>query len=398
MAASAAGQQQRHVALIVETSIHYGRQVLEGVTRYLRSHEPWSVFLEQRELWTSPPTWLRTWRGDGVICRKTTASLAHMLTKRGIALVDLNDQQVVAAGATVPRIESDQRQIGIVAATHLLERGFKRFAFCGFGDQAWSTRRREGFVVRLAEAGVSGCEVWESPWIGPRARAWEAEQARIGKWIESLPKPIGLMACNDMRGQHVLDACGRVGIAVPEQVAVVGCDDDAILCNLCRPPLSSVIPNAERVGYEAAALLDRLMSGGRGAKKAEAEVLIEPIGVRARQSSDVLAIDDAAVASSLRFIRERACNGVSMKEVVRNATMSRSALERKFRQYVGHSPQAEIRAVQLKRVKELLAETDLPLSRIAGLAGFEHAEYLSVMFKRETGQTPGAYRAGAQGE
>ncbi|MDB5302753.1 MAG: xylR [Phycisphaerales bacterium] len=377
-----------HVALIVETSIHYGRQVLQGITRYLRSHRTWSVFLEQRELWSSPPPWLRNWRGDGVICRKTSPQLARMLAKAKIPLVDLSDQ---GPPMGAPRIESDHRAMGVAAADHLLERGFTRFAYCGFSDQAWAVRRKEGFIARLAERAMN-CDVWESPWTGPGAHPWEREQGQIGRWLAGLPRPVGVMACNDMRGQHVLDACQRTGLAVPEEVAVIGVDDDAVLCNLCHPPLSSVVPNAERVGYESAALLEKLMAGGRAPA---GPLLIEPLGVTTRQSSDVLAIDDPVVAATVRFIRERACEGCGMKDVLRHAPLSRSLLERRFRQYLGRSPQAEIRAVQLKRVRQLLAESDLPLEQIAALAGYAHPEYMCVVFKRETGQTPGQYRAAA---
>jgi LacI family transcriptional regulator len=380
-----------HVALIVETSIHYGRQILRGITRYLRSHQPWSVFLEQRELWTAPPQWLRNWHGDGVICRKTTPELAEMLARTNVPLVDVSDCDP-ALGA--PRISSDDQAIGRLAADHLLERGFRHFAFAGFSGQVWSLGRRAGFIARLAERGYDA-KTFESPWIGPEARSWEREQQQIARWLTGLPRPLGLMACNDQRGQHVLDACQRLGVDVPEQVAVIGCDDDAVLCNLCHPPLSSVVPNPERVGYEAAALLGRLMSGDAAPTQ---PLRIEPVGVHTRQSTDVLAIDDPAVASALRFIRERAFQGVSMKDVLKHSAMSRSLLERKFRQYLGHSPQAEIRSIQLKRVKQLLAESDLPLGQIATLAGYAHPEYMSVVFKRETGQTPGQFRAAANPE
>jgi LacI family transcriptional regulator len=210
-----------------------------------------------------------------------------------------------------------------------------------------------------------------------------------------MPRPAGVMACNDMRGQHVLDACQRVRLGVPEQVAVIGVDDDVLLCELCDPPLSSVVPNAERIGYEAAALLDRLMAGEKPPRE---EWRIEPLGVTTRQSSDVLAIDDPNVASAVRYIREHACRGATVPDVLQHVPLSRTILERRFRKYLGRSPQAEIRAVQLKRVQQLLAETDLRLERIAELAGFEHPEYMSVVFKRQTGQTPGEYRRQAQGE
>lgn len=383
--ASTAKPGRRRVALIVETSIHYGREVLHGITRYIRSHEAWSVFLEQRELWTAPPQWLERWRGDGVICRKTTPELLERFRDLKVPVVDLSDR---CPNLGAPRIESDQNLIGQVAADHLLERGFNRFAFCGFVDQEWSVRRRAGFVDRLAARGFN-CAVYESVWTGPGALSWDNEQAQIARWVQSLPRPVGVMACNDMRGQHLLDACQRLDLAVPEETAVIGVDDDAVLCNLCHPPLSSVVPNAQRVGFEAAALLDRLMSG----EAAPATALeLPPIGVATRQSSDVLAIDDPGVAGVLRYIREHALAGCSMKDVVKHAGMSRSVLERKFRQYLGHSPQQEIRSVQLKRVKQLLSESDLPLSQIARLAGYEHPEYMNVVFKRDVGVTPGQWR------
>ncbi len=280
----------------------------------------------------------------------------------------------------------------VLAAEHLLERGFRHFAACGFTGHAWSRQRLEGFRQALGVAGPN-CAVYESPWGGRHAHPWELEQSRIGDWLRDRPRPLGVFACNDSRGQHVLDACQRIGLSVPEEVAVLGVDDDVLLCELCDPPLSSVVPNPERVGYEAAALLDRLMAG---AKPRRLHECIEPLGVATRQSTDVLAIDDPHIALAVRYIRENACRGVTVHEVLRHVPLSRTILERRFRKYLGRSPQAEIRAVQLKRVKQLLAETDLPLERIAELAGYEHPEYLSVVFKRETGQTPGQYRRRTQ--
>lgn len=379
-----------HVALMVETSLVYGRQLLRGIIRYLRSHQPWSVFFELRELGAAPPGWLKDWRGDGILCRPTNPALAELFRRKKIPVVNLND---VHSDLGLPLIESDNHAIGRLAAEHLLERGFRQFGFCGFTGHAWARKRGEGFRARLTEAGHA-CAVYESPWGGPNAHPWEKEQGRIGQWLRALPRPAGVLACNDMRGQHVLDACQRVHLGVPEDVAVIGVDDDVLLCELCDPPLSSVVPNPERIGYEAAALLDRLMAGE---KPPRLEWRIEPLGVTARQSTDVLAIDDVQVAAALRYIREHACHGATVPDVLAHVPLSRTILERRFRKYLGRSPQAEIRAVQLKRVKQLLAETDLRLERIAELAGYEHPEYMSVVFKRETKQTPGDYRRHAQG-
>jgi LacI family transcriptional regulator len=167
-----------------------------------------------------------------------------------------------------------------------------------------------------------------------------------------------------------------------------------LLCDLASPPLSSVIPNTHRTGYEAAALLDRLMAGQRVAAKPH---LIAPLGVAARQSTDVLAVDDRDVARAVQFIREHACGGINVADVLRAVPLSRRVLEQRFRRLLGHTPHEEILHVRLDRVKQLLAETDLPLYLIADRTGFEHVEYLSVVFKRDTGRTTSACREAARG-
>jgi LacI family transcriptional regulator len=288
----------------------------------------------------------------------------------------------------LPRITSDDRAIGRLAAVHLLERRFRSFAFCGFEGERWSALRREAFREALAGTG-DPVEVFESPLRGRPERPWEDEQERTVHWLESLPKPVGVMACNDLRGFHLLEACQRSGLRVPDEVAVIGVDDSKLLCELCDPPLSSIIPNAEQIGYEAAALLDRLMGG----EWVDFEVsTVPPLGVTSRLSTDVLAIDDELFVAAVRFIRAHACFGITMGDVLASVPLSRTTLERRFRKYLGRSPQAEIRAVQLGRARQLLAETDHPMHQIADLVGFEHTEYFHFAFKREFGCTPGEYR------
>lgn len=373
------------VALIVEMSGIYGRQILQGIARYVRSHRPWSIFLEQRELRAEPPPWLLRRPWDGIICRSTDKALAKRLLKSEIPVVDLND---LYGGLGLPRIWSDMRAIGHLGAEHLLERNFHQFAFCGFEGETWSGLRRDGFRDTIQAAGHR-CDVYESVWHGRNAPEWDRDQDRMASWIRDLPKPLGLMACNDVRGQQVLNACRAVDVAVPDEVAVVGVDNEEVLCELCDPPLSSVAPNPERIGYEAAEWLDQLMSSGAADVS---ERLVEPLGVVMRQSSDVLGIADPDIVAAMRHIRENACNGLTVDDLVHHLSVSRSLLERRFRKCLRRSPQQEIRLVRLKRVRQLLAETDLTLDAIANLAGYEHPEYMSVMFKRLTGQTPGDYR------
>ena len=374
-----------HVALIVETSNGYGRQIVGGISRFLRGHQGWSIFLEQRALTTTLPAWLEGWRGDGIISRSTNRQLLSMIAGSRMPLVDLTDR---FGDLELPYVGSDNAAIAKLAAEHFLDRGHGNFAFCGFSRELWSHERGQGFERALAPRGHQ-LEWYESAWHGRDAHPWEAEQEALMRWLARLRKPVAIFCSNDVRGQHVLDACHRASLAVPEEVSVLGVDNEQLICELCDPPLSSVIPNPERVGFEAAEMLDDLMAGRQPSSTRR---IIEPIGVATRQSTDVSAIADRDVAEAAHYIRQHAFDGINVSDVLKRVPLSRSLLERRFRKYLKRSPQMEIRHVQLKRVKQLLSETELPLERVASLAGFVHPEYMHVVFKRETGQTPGQFR------
>lgn len=363
----------------------FGRGVLEGISQYLVENPPWSVQFDLRELQVIPPSWLDGWDGDGIITRSTTPAMADVIRKNGIPTVNLTD---IYGEGKLPSVWNDHGAIGRVAAAHLLERGLTSFAYCGFSDHYWSGLRHAGFTEALTARGFTPA-VHKSKWALASGTGWETQQARMIEWLQSLPKPIGIMACNDFRGQHVLEACREAKIAVPEEVAVIGVDNDHVICDFCQPPLTSVIPAAERIGYEAAIMLDQLM---RGEPLHSQHVTLPPLGIASRQSTDILAIDDTDIVAALRIIRDRACLGLTVDEILREVPIARSSLERRFRKYVGRSPQAEIRQAQLKKARSLLRSTDLSLAQIAALSGFKHPEYFSVVFKREIGQTPGNYR------
>src|SRR6267378_2410541 len=240
------------VALIIETSVIYGRRILAGIARYLRSHHRWSVFIEQHELGTPPPAWLTSGRWDGILSRPTDHAMARLFRRMNVPVVDLND---LHENLDLPWVGSNHVAIGQMGALHLMERGFRNFAFCGFADELWSRRRFEGFCSAVHQTGVS-TSLYETSWRGPNIPRWDRDIEQIAKWVRSLPKPVGIMTCNDVRGLHLLDACSRAGTLVPEEVAVVGVDNEEIMCELCSPPLSSVAPNPELIGYGAAEVLD----------------------------------------------------------------------------------------------------------------------------------------------
>jgi len=361
-------------------------RILQGIVQHERSHRQWSTFLDDEARTGRDPEFLRGEKWQGVISRHTTPALVKSCAQLGIPLVDLNDTPSFPG---VPKIRPNNTAIGHLGAEHFLERGFRHFAYCGFTNQLWSCERRDGFVEALRLTGHS-CDVLDLHYPGAITPDWNAEQTRlIAAWLTSLPKPVAIMACVDVRAFQVITAAQHAGLLVPEEIALLGVNNDVIRCELSYPSLSSIALNAHQAGYHAAEMLDRLL---RGEKPGAMDVRIEPLGVVARLSTDILAVGDKNVAAALSFIRERACRGVSVDEVVVHAAASRSQLERKFRRFIGRSPQAEIRRVQLARIKELLAETDLPLKSIASMTGFEHIEYLSVVFKRMTGESPGQYR------
>jgi len=373
------------VALIIESSVSYGRSILQGIARYMSSHHRWSVYFEQHELGAAPPTWLDSSHWDGILCRPTDPVLARRLKRMKVPVVDLND---LYEDLKFPWVGSNHRAIGCLGANHFVERGFHHFAFCGFSNELWAGQRRDGFCAVVEKENVP-VPVYESPWRGSTVSRWDLEIEHIGKWLRDLPKPIGIMACNDARALHLLDACHQTGMLVPEEVAVIGVDNEEIFCELCNPALSSVAPDAERIGYLAAELLDKLMSGQSPPCQ---RILVDPVRVATRRSSDTLAIKERTVAAAIRFISEQALHGCTVADVIKYVRVSRSFLERKFRQHLKRSPQAEIRRVQGSRIKQLLTETDFTLERISELSGFEHPEYMSVVFKRLYSQTPGQYR------
>jgi LacI family transcriptional regulator len=366
----------RQVALLIETSNAYGRGLLRGVVAYAHAHDPWVLRLAEHGRGEVSRTELADWHGHGVIARVENPLVAEVVRSCGRPAVDVSAARLLP---DLPWVETDDAAIARLAADHLLERGLRHFGYCGDSRFNWSRWREEHFVRYLAEAGYA-CPV------GPPSRRGGDE---LADWVRSLPKPAGVLACYDIRGREVLAACRRAGVAVPDEVAVIGVDADELLCELSDPPLSSVVPDTRHTGWLAAELLDALMAGRPVRPDAHR---IPPLGVTTRRSTDTLAVEDADLAAALRFIRENACAGITVADVVSRLPLSRRVLEARFLKVLGRTPHAEILRVRLGRVKALLARGDLSLDTIARRTGFRHGEYLSAVFKRELGETPGQFR------
>jgi LacI family transcriptional regulator len=384
-------KRRRRVALLIESSRAYGRGLFRGIAKFVREHHEWSVQSEEWKWTDGLPAWLRNWDGDGVIGRVETLEMAKLIQQLKVPVVDVRGS---VGGLDFPLIDTEDRQVARLAAEHLMNRGFRQFAFCGFVGANYSDTRSHWYCERLKEAGHA-CHVYSPPQRLRDGQTIEYEkrgllfQEDLGRWLQSLPKPVGVMACNDIRGQQVLNLCGRLDIVVPETVAVIGADNDEVLCELSDPPLSSVVPDTLRIGYEAAALLDRLMAGGKAPSR---PVLIPPLELVSRRSTDVLALDDPHLAAGLRFIREHTFDPISVNEVARAAGMSRRVFERRFVAQMGRPPKAEVMRLRLERVKQLLADTDWSLAEIAEKTGFKYGEYLHSVFTQKLRITPGKFR------
>jgi LacI family transcriptional regulator len=387
-------KRRRRVALLIESSRAYGRGLILGIAKFVREHHEWSVQSEEWKWTDGTPAWLQHWRGDGIIGRVETREMADTIRTLGIPAVDVRGS---VSGCGLPLIDTEDSKVATIAAEHLIDRGFRNLAFCGFVGANYSDKRCRWFEERVARAAFE-CHIYRPLQPSRAAQTMEHErrgqfdQEELGRWLVSLPKPVGIMACNDIRGQQVINICRRLNLAVPEEVAVIGVDNDEVLCELSDPPLTSVVPDTLRIGYDAASLLDRIMAG----RKAPAEpCLVPPLGIVTRRSTEVLALDDRQLASGLRFIREHAFDPITITDVARAAGMSRRVFERRFVAQVGRPPKAEVLRLRLERVKQLLADTDWSLAEIAERTGFKHGEYLHTMFTQKTGVTPGRFRTDA---
>jgi LacI family transcriptional regulator len=371
--------------LLIETSNAYARGLLHGIRTYIREHRSWSIYIGEQRRGGPVPTWLKKWSGDGIIARIESAAIAEAVLASGLPAVD------VSAARYVPDllyVETDDAEIARLAAEHLLQRGFRHFGYCGDPRFNWSNWREQHFHQWIGQAGFD-CRIYRPTCKRSGPAPWEQEREEIGTWLLSLPKPVGVMACYDIRGREVLDICRQRGISVPDEVAVISVDNDELICDLADPPLSSVIPDVLQTGYEAARLLDLLMAGRTELPLAH---LIKPLGIATRNSTDVLATDDIDISGAVRFIRAHAIEGIKVDDVLRAVPLSRRVLESRFEKLLGRSPHEEITRIQIERVKELLTETDLSLPAIAHRAGYKHVEYMSVVFKRETGLPPSLFR------
>ncbi len=377
----------RKVILLITPSREFTRGLLRGIAKYSRIQGLWAFYrpLEYREPKGKERLLplMKTWDPDGILMREPHK--IEEIIEMGVPTISCPYTRAKIPG--IANIMTDHISVGKMGAEHLLKRGFQRFAYCGFDDWWWSRKRGESYDKTVTEAGYS-TYFYKQPKARTK-RTWDKELPIIADWLLTLPKPIGLMACNDDRGEWVIEACKIAGLSVPDEIAVIGVDNDQLICDLCNPPLSSIVLNVEKAGYEAAALLDKMMAGE---KTNNSEIHIQPTHVAVRQSTDTLAIDDSDVVAAIRFIRQHSKNVIQVNDVVNVVTLSRRVLEKRFRSILGHSIHDEIRRVRVEQIIQMLAETDMSISEIAQVLGFPDVAHISRYFRKEKGMSPLTYR------
>lgn len=370
----------------------FDRKVIEGVTRFVHESGTWSVFLEDDPAAKIPD--FSRGHFDGVIADLDDPRIPKCVAELKIPVVGIGGiEPRCPLNLSVSTVGTDNRKVAGLAADYLLRLGLQSFGYCGIHGQTvdpWNRERQKAFAECLREEGHA-CSVYAGRYHP--SHSWEQLQESLFAWLKPLPKPVGVLAANDVRARHVLEACRRFGLRVPDDVAVVGVDNDELICELASPPLTSIVQGTEEIGYRAAGLLDRLM---RRRSPGVKNILIDPVAIIERVSTDLVATSDRIAAAALTFIRQEACHGVGVPQVARGIGVSRSTLDSHFKQIIGRTVHEEIQRVQLNAARNLLVTTALSLEEIARRVGLCHAQYFSALFRRVCGQTPGQYRRRAR--
>jgi LacI family transcriptional regulator len=377
------------IAVLVETSSSRGAQIVEGIARFHREHRPASLFVEPQgfiEQLYLPDGW----QGSGVIALVATRRLANQIASLGLPCVNVSWSDV--PGVKLARVVPDQVAIGKLAAQHLIEQGYRHFAYFSLGYKLnYSDRIGPAFVQRLRERGHP-CAMYAPGHSSRSEQAPLTELPDLDRWLAGLPKPVGILAWDFKQGRLLTDVCSQAKLLVPADVGViVGLNED-VLCEIATPPLSSVDNAASRVGYEAASLLSRMIEE---LVPPTLEILIPPAGVTTRFSTCLSVTDDPVVTEAVEYIRRHSDRAISVDDVLAAVTVSRRSLERRFARVLGRSPATEIRRAHLDHAMKMLSSTDMPIHEIALASGFNHREVMDRLFLRLAGITPSAYRCQA---
>lgn len=375
----------QRVAVIIETALASGRSLLAGISQFARELDTWEIFHPTGYLGATELSGLEKWEGDGIIARISDEETLRVVKSKGVPVIDVLGN---VADSGVPLVTSDDPLIGSWVAKSFTENGHRNFAFIGLAGEVWSSERERGF--REQTVGMARdyryCELEQTH---PGKENWRERVEQLSAFMGSLSKPCAVMIASDQLGPMVMAACQRLGFAVPDEISLIGVDNDLPFCELCRPRLSSVEPNHYRAGNEAARLLNEALMG---VPLSTRRLEIPPIRLHERPSSESNAVEDPSLVRALQYIRSRACSGISVDDVARACGLSRSVLQRRFRDAFGKTVLGVVQSIKVRRARDLLEFTQLDLAEVAERSGYSSQEYFTASFGRQVGLSPLAYR------
>lgn len=377
------------VIFISDFTESFAFKLLKGLVSYSRTHGDW-------EICRMPPEykknigiagvvdWAKRWKADAVIGQFDASEDIGLFRKNGIVVVAQDYQQRFKG---IPNITADYIGTGRMAAEYFLERGFKNFAFFGFKDVCWSDERYEGFRNTIEKAGFGDSF---SEYRGQDIHAlWYYERENVSRWIQQLPKPVAVMACDDNQGTNLIGACNSIGVKSPAEVAIIGVDDDEMVCELNIPSLSSIRVDIEKGGFETAALIDRLVNNGG---EEVCDVVLKPEKVVGRISSASYGTSDAEIQKAIQFIHTNLQKKIAVKDILENVPLSRRLLERRFKAVTGKAVYQYISEQKIQLFANMLADTNEPVINLAINLGESDSKGISRRFKVVYGCSPNEWR------
>jgi LacI family transcriptional regulator len=377
------------IVLLLDFSEEYHKNLLRGIIRYSREFGPWVFFrmpIYYRETIGIDGIlkWAKDWGAKGLIGQLHSNTDIRKFTDAGISVIA---QDFEERFKDVPNITGAYDETGLLGAAYFLKKGFKNFAFYGFNDIVWSRERAEGFEKKIKEAGYS-VHFFEHK-RSQSMDLWYYKPSALRKWLKSLPKPIALMTCDDNQGLHITEASRHTGIRIPEEVAVLGVDNDESVCFLSDPPLSSISLDVEKGGYEAAKLMQQMIAGDN---KRFYNITVKPTHVNTRASSDIYSTNDAHIVSALKYIHLNMDKKLKVEQVLRQVPLSRRSLEKRFIKTTGYPVYRYIYNLRMEKFAEWLLETKMTVIEIAQELGFNDTKNIARQFKHIKGLTPLEYR------
>lgn len=379
----------RKIVLLADYSEEYFKNLLKGINQYSRKYGPWlfcrmPLFYRETMGIKGILDWSKDWGAHGIIGTFYNDPEIDRFNESGMPVIA---QDFKERFGQIPNITGGYRETGVMGANYFLKKGFKHFAFYGYRDIVWSRERADGYEERLHEAGY---DVHYFEHRKSRSdELWYYKPSSLSRWLKSLPKPIALMACDDSQGQHITEACKHVGFRIPDEVSVLGVDNDTMICELSDPPLSSVSLNTEKAGYEAAKLMDHMIKNGH---EQHHDIVVKPTQIVTRQSTDIYATNDQYISTALIYIHQNIDKNLKVDDVVMQVPLSRRSLEKRFQNITGYPVYEYIFNLRIEKFTQKLLETDMTIFEIALDLGLNDSKNIARQFKQVKGCTPVEYR------